>query len=79
MLYFNHLLQLLNQKYDDLELTNIAPLPAAKPIILQGGLPNNAFGEIAMMIEFIYTFNKFLAPEESPTINAGKVNIEILF
>eukprot|EP00794_Sanderia_malayensis_P016840 gene16840-18539_t len=59
-----------NQKFDDLELTNIPELPAAKPIVMPEGIPNSAFGDIAMLVEFCYTFNKFLAPEDSPTITA---------
>ena len=67
--------QMLNQKYDDLELPNITPLPAAKPINLEGGLTHSAFGDIAMVVEFIYAYNKFLAPEETPSITAGIVLI----
>ena len=63
---------MLNQRYDDLELSNISPLPQAKPINLQGGLCNAAFGDIAMIVEFIYCYSKFLAPEETPTITAGR-------
>lgn len=62
--------KLLNQKYDDLELSSITPLPVAKPINLQGGLSSSAFGDIAMVVEFIYSYSKFLAPEETPTITA---------
>ena len=65
-------MQMLNQKHDDLELQNIAPLPAPKPIEMEGGLANTAFGDIAMIVEFVYVFNKFLAPEETPSITAGK-------
>ena len=63
---------MLNQKFDDLELSNVSPLPQAKPINLQGGLSNAAFGDIAMIVEFIYSYSKFLAPEETPTITAGR-------
>ena len=63
---------MMNQKYDDLELSNIIPLPQGKPINLQGGLSNAAFGDIAMIIEFIYTYSKFLAPEETPVITGGR-------
>jgi len=62
--------RMLNQKFDDLELSNVSPLPQAKPINLQGGLSNAAFGDIAMIVEFIYSYSKFLAPEETPTITA---------
>eukprot|EP00795_Rhopilema_esculentum_P012727 gene12727-3449_t len=66
-------MQMLNQKHDDLELQNVAPLPAPKPIEMEGGLANTAFGDIAMLVEFVYVFNKFLAPEETPSITAEQL------
>ncbi|XP_065072272.1 tyrosine-protein kinase BAZ1B-like isoform X2 [Rhopilema esculentum] len=65
--------KMLNQKHDDLELQNVAPLPAPKPIEMEGGLANTAFGDIAMLVEFVYVFNKFLAPEETPSITAEQL------
>lgn len=69
----------LLQKQEDNELVNLKPLPTAKPVNLQDGITAELYGDIAMLTEFVYTFQDLLLPKEKLYISTGTVCCHIFF
>ncbi|KAL5007746.1 hypothetical protein ScPMuIL_016552 [Solemya velum] len=51
------------KRFEDQTLSS-TPLPTPKPVPTPDGLPNELFGDIAMVTEFISCFSKLLMPDE---------------
>lgn len=51
-------------------MTDLKPLPQTKKIPMPPGFPNQCFGDVAMIVEFVNTFKKFLI--HSISVDAGK-------
>ena len=61
----------LFQKQEDNELVNLKPLPTAKSVNLPDGITAELYGDIAMLTEFVYTFQDLLLPKEKLYISTG--------
>lgn len=59
------------QKFDDLELVDVQALPTPKLVPTPDGMPNELFGDVAMVTEFIYCYKGLLIPEEKGEIYSG--------
>ena len=60
------------QKFEDQDLTS-KPLPAPKLVSTPEGLPNELFGDVAMVTEFISCYMGLLMPDETYPILTGKL------
>ncbi|ELT91900.1 hypothetical protein CAPTEDRAFT_216422 [Capitella teleta] len=56
-----------NMKFEDTEL-DLQPLPAPKIVPTPDGVPNELFGDVAMVMQFISTFRGLLMPDSKETI-----------
>ncbi|XP_061178155.1 tyrosine-protein kinase BAZ1B-like isoform X1 [Saccostrea echinata] len=54
----------LRQKFEDQELSNLKPLPAPKLVTTPEGLPNELFGDITMVTEFVSCYSGLLMPKD---------------
>ncbi|XP_078333883.1 tyrosine-protein kinase BAZ1B-like isoform X2 [Crassostrea virginica] len=54
----------LRQKFEDQELSDLKPLPAPKLVPTPDGLPNELFGDIAMVTEFVSCYSGLLMPKD---------------
>lgn len=54
-----------NMRYDDQSLPDLSSLPDAQPVSVPDGLPNSAFGQLAMVAEFVNSHWSLLAPTVS--------------
>jgi len=59
------------QKFEDTNL-ELKSLPAPKLVVTPDGLPNESFGDIAMVTEFISCFSGLLMPDDEYPIYTGK-------
>ena len=69
----------LLQKQEDNELVNLKPLPTAKPVNLPDGITAELYGDIAMLTEFVYTFQDLLLPKEKLYISTGTDCFHLFF
>lgn len=69
----------LLQKQEDNELVNLKPLPTAKPVNLPDGITAELYGDIAMLTEFVYTFQDLLLPKEKLYISTGTNCFHLFF
>lgn len=69
----------LLQKQEDNDLVNLKPLPTAKPVNLPDGITAELYSDIAMLTEFIYTFQDLLLPKEKLYISAGTDCFQLFF
>ena len=53
----------LFQRYEDKDL-KLAPLPVPKLVLTPDGLPNELFGEVAMVTQFISCYRQLLMPDD---------------
>ncbi|XP_041365624.1 tyrosine-protein kinase BAZ1B-like [Gigantopelta aegis] len=58
----------LRRRFEDQGL-NLSPLPIPKPVATPDGLPNEAFGDVAMVTEFISCYGGLLMPEDKYPIH----------
>ena len=58
------------QKLEDTEL-ELKPLPAGRLVTTPDGLPNDTFGDIAMITEFISCYSGLLMPNNQFPIHTG--------
>ncbi|XP_055996600.1 tyrosine-protein kinase BAZ1B-like isoform X2 [Ostrea edulis] len=54
----------LRQRYEDQELSDLKPLPAPKLVSTPEGLPNELFGDITMVTEFVSCYSGLLMPKD---------------
>lgn len=54
----------LRQKFEDQELSDLKPLPVPKLVPTPEGLPNELFGDIAMVTEFVSCYSGLLMPKD---------------
>lgn len=59
------------QKFEDTEL-DLEPLPEMKIVPTPDGLPNELFGDVAMVTEFISCYQGLLIPNKEFPVSAGK-------
>ena len=60
------------QKFEDTEL-KLKPLPAPKLVPTPDGLPNELFGDVAMVTEFINNYKGLLMPDnEDEPVYTGR-------
>ncbi|XP_046339571.1 tyrosine-protein kinase BAZ1B-like [Haliotis rufescens] len=52
-----------NKKYEDLDLQS-TPLPTPKPVHTPDGLPNECFGDVAMVTQFLSSYWGLLMPDD---------------
>ena len=62
-----------NRKFEDTELPDLKPLPLPKLVPTPEGVPNELFGDITMVTEFISCYKGLLMPDEEFPINTGMV------
>ena len=60
------------QRYEDTTL-ELKDLPAPKLVVTPEGLPNECFGDVAMITEFIANYSGLLMPEDEYPIYTGTV------
>lgn len=66
------------QKFEDQELLDLKPLPAPKLVPTPDGLPNELFGDIAMVTEFVSCYSGLLMPKDDFPIYTGRYFVYIL-
>ena len=62
------------QKFEDTEL-DMKPLPSPKLVPTPNGVPNELFGDVAMITEFLACYKGLLLPEEGQPILTGIYSI----
>ena len=60
------------QRFEDTELVGLKNLPKPKLVITPPGLPNELFGDVAMVTEFIMCYKGLLMPDDKNLIESGK-------
>ncbi|XP_014681000.1 PREDICTED: tyrosine-protein kinase BAZ1B-like isoform X2 [Priapulus caudatus] len=60
----------LDKKFDDKELANLEPLPMPKLVQTPDGLPNDLFGDVAMVTEFLNCYAGLLMPDDPYPIHS---------
>lgn len=58
------------QKFEDTDL-DLKPLPTPKLVSTPDGLPNDTFGDVAMVTEFIACYSGLLMPDNQYPIQTG--------
>lgn len=59
------------QRYEDQDL-NLHPLPAPRLVAMPENLPNELFGDIAMVTEFVSSYSGLLMPDAEYPIYTGQ-------
>ncbi|KAL4225144.1 Tyrosine-protein kinase baz1b [Mactra antiquata] len=52
------------KKYEDTDIEDLKPLPPPKLVVTPDGLPNELFGDVAMVTEFISCYSGLLMPDD---------------
>ena len=60
----------LEQKIEDSQLKK-SELPAPKLVATPDGIPNEIFGDVAMIAEFMNTYKGLLVPDEDVPVNSS--------
>ena len=60
------------QKFEDTEL-ELKPLPTPKLVSTPDGVPNELFGDVTMVTEFLACYKGLLMPEEGQSIQTSKI------
>ena len=60
------------QKVEDTTLFGLKAIPRAKVIPMPPGISNQMFGDMAMVVEFVNAFQKFLMSDENLIVTIGK-------
>lgn len=63
----------LKQKFEDQELSDLKSLPVPKLVPTPEGLPNELFGDIAMVTEFVSCYSGLLMPKDDYPIYTGLI------
>lgn len=63
----------MEQKFEDQELSDLKPLPVPKLVPTPEGLPNELFGDIAMVTEFVSCYSGLLMPKDDYPIYTGLI------
>jgi len=66
-------MKLWNKPREDLECEDLCPIP--EPVVIKCGIPNDKFGDFAMILEFLQFFNEEL---EVSVYFPGGFNLELL-
>ena len=53
-------------------MVGLKPLPKPKMVITPPGLPNELFGDVAMVTEFISCYKGLLTPDDKEEIDLGR-------
>lgn len=60
----------LSRRYEDQEIEDGKTLPAFKLVDMPEGLPNTLFGDVALIVDFLYCFTELLMPDDQYPITA---------
>ena len=60
------------QRFEDSELVGLKTLPKPKLVITPPGLPNELFGDVAMVTEFLCCYKGLLMPDDKEQIDTGE-------
>ncbi|XP_074660006.1 tyrosine-protein kinase BAZ1B-like [Tubulanus polymorphus] len=61
------------KRFEDNELDDLRALPAPKIVSTPDGLPNECFGDVVMVTEFIGCFKELLTPDSNDVIRADSL------
>lgn len=73
-MYNNFYFYLLNQKYEDLEISTQLVLPKPTITKLPDSFSASDFGDILMISDFVIGYRDLLSPVEKFSINSGNLN-----
>lgn len=60
----------LSRRYEDQEIEDGKTLPAFKLVDMPEGLPNTLFGDVALIVDFLYCFTELLMPDDQYPITS---------
>lgn len=60
----------MSRRYEDQEIYDGKTLPAFKLVDMPDGLPNTLFGDVALIVDFLYCYTELLMPDDQYPITA---------
>lgn len=60
----------MSRRYEDQDIDDGKTLPAFKLVDMPDGLPNTLFGDVALIVDFLYCYTELLMPDDQYPITA---------